>query len=270
MVMDFSGAERQNDFSTLIPQGTLCWGMLKVRPFNLDAGLWETPSKNGSGNKYLDCEVIIQGGKYNLRRVWTRIGTGGSEKYVNMGRSQTRAILEVGKQASEQNPAGYAIDSYSEVNGLQVAFKVKEEPEQNGYDAKNEVAVFLSPVDPVTKKDFERLVAGDTEPKGKQNIRSAPGGGVAAQAAPTARWAQGGDPNVPAPAQPAANPNQAPAWLATPDTPAPAEQPPPKPTSPIGRPQTTAVPQPTTAVPAQANPNPPWATGQPQTAGGPA
>jgi hypothetical protein len=208
MTMDFSGAERQNDFSVLIPQGTLSWGVLKIRPFNLDAGQWETPSKSSEA-RFLDCEVQLKGGQYEGRKVWTRIGTAGSEKYINMGKGQIRAILEVGKKASEQNLAGYNIASYAELSGLPVAIKIKEEPEQNGYPAKNDVAVFLSPVDPGTEKDYKRLESGDTEPRGKQNVRTG-GAAVGAPlgAAPAARWAspQGGAPAAPAPVNPAAPP----------------------------------------------------------------
>lgn len=255
MTMDFSGAERQKDFSVLIPQGTLSWGVLKIKPYNIDQGLWEQPSKDfaNTGVKYLNCEVHLVGGQYDKRVVFTRIGTAGNkENYINMGKAAIRAILEVGKQASEQNVAGYSIEHYKDLNGLQVAIKVKEEPEQNGYGPKNDVAVFLSPVDPVTKADFDRLVAGDTEPKGKQAIRSGGGGGGApAQAAPAARWAQGAQPAQP-PAQPAVNPAQAPAWLQQPQNPGQAAP---------ARPDTAATPP---ASPQPAAATPPWASAAPQ------
>jgi hypothetical protein len=242
MTMDFSGAERQNDFSVLIPQGTLSWGVLKIRPFNLDAGQWETPSKSSTA-RFLDCEIQLKGGQYEGRKVWTRIGTAGSEKYINMGKSQVRAILEVGKKASEQNLAGYNIASYAELSGLPVAIKVKEEPEQNGYPAKNDVAVFLSSVDPGTEKDYKRLESGDTEPRGKQNVHTG-AGAAPAGAAPAARWAapQGGAPAAPAPVNPAAPPP----WLVPQ----------------AGVPTLTQV-SPTTVsdkLAADNNPTPPWAT----------
>lgn len=260
MTMDFSQADRQKDFTELLPQGTLSWGILKIKPHNLDADIWETPSQS-SDARYLNCQVHLKGGRYDSRVIFTRIGTAGKDVYINMGRASIRAILEVGKQASEQNLAGYNISHYKELNGLPVAIKIKEEPEQNGYPAKNDVAVFLSPVDPVTKKDFERLVNGDTEPKGKQNIRS--GDNTKTQVAQTAaRWAQGGEQAAPAPTQPAVDPNQPPPWL-TPQNP--GQQPAGQPAqNQSGQPAQSGTEQGQTAPQQQAMQpaTPPWATGQ--------
>lgn len=211
--MSFADAESQQDFSDMIPNGTLAFGQLRLKWYNADQGIVETPSKTSEA-RYLDCEVTIIANpangaphKYQKRKVFTRIGVAGSEKYVNMGRSAIKAILETGKGASQQNPTGYEIGSYADLDDLIVAVKVKEEPAKDGYAAKNDIAVWLSPVDSVTAKDFQRLMTNDTEPKGR-----AAGAKPAQQAGPA--WAAGATPSptataaTPAASQPASAPAQ--------------------------------------------------------------
>ena len=162
-MLDFSQAPQQRDMDTLIPHGTLAWGVLKIRPANLDQGQIAVVSKNNSDNAYLDCEITIEGGQWDKKKVWTRIGVKGSEGYVNMGGAAIRAILEVGNGASPQNMAGYQIADYMRLNGLKVAIRVKEDHQQ-GYAAKNDVSLWLTPHDEAAAKEFTRLQAGDTAP----------------------------------------------------------------------------------------------------------
>ena len=86
----FADAPGQNDFSELLPHGLLSWAYIKVRPHNLDQGLIEKPSKSSDG-AYLDLELTLEGGPGDRRKIFTRVGVRGSEKYVNMGRSAIRA-----------------------------------------------------------------------------------------------------------------------------------------------------------------------------------
>ena len=208
MTFNYANAPAQRDFSDLIPHGTLAWAILKVDPFNLDQGLIETPSKT-TDSRFLNVELTICSGRHDKRKLFTRIGTGGSEKYINMGRSAIKAILEVGRGANAtNNPNAYVLQggdrpNYMELDGLKVAIKIKEEKAQGDFPPKNDVDVWLSPVDDVTSKDFARLLAGDTEPKVKV---SGTGGGSPA-------WGGGGTGTVPAPSAPAA-----PAWQSTPPT----------------------------------------------------
>lgn len=197
MSMDFTNAPTQNDFSELVPHGTLAKGLLRIKWFNRDQGLVETQSKS-SDARYLDCEITIVEGDFKGRKIFTRIGTAGSEGYCNMGRAAIRAILECSRNAHPQNnPQGYLVDGYQQLDndgeGAYVAFKVKEEPEQNGYPAKNDIAVFLSPVpESGTKKDWDRLMAGDTKPSANTKAPRASGGGGGAPAASAQpAWATG-------------------------------------------------------------------------------
>lgn len=191
----YADAEPQQDFGDLIPDGVLAFGVLNIRPHNADQGMIVTPSKSSEA-RYLDCEVTIMQGPFDKRKLWTRIGVAGSDKYVAMGKSAIKAILETGKNAGPQNPNGYYIPhghdgqpAFEYLDGLVVAVKIKIEPGKDGYRDKNDIALFLSPVDPVTQKTFERLRAGDIFTKGQ-------GSPAAKPQAPANPWA-----SAPQPAQ---------------------------------------------------------------------
>lgn len=204
--MDFSNAPtQQGGFGELIPAGTLAWAWLVLRPFNLDQGLIETPSKS-SDNQYLDVELTITDGPFSKRKLWDMIGVAGTEKYVQAGHAAIRHILEVGRGAGPTNPAGYQINDYTAIDQIKVAVKVTIEKGKDGHEDKNRVR-YLSP-NPAsdTCADFKRLLAGDTAPKTNT---------PAAAAAPAAN-AWGG----PAPAAPAAQPAAAPAAQPAPAAPA--------------------------------------------------
>jgi hypothetical protein len=199
--MNYADAPDQRDFSELIPQGTLAWGVLKITPHNLQQGAWETPSKTSDG-RYLRADIIIEGGRWDKRHVFTNLTTyNQNEMAVNIGRGQIKAILEVGRGASPENMNAYALASYADLDGLKVALKVSEE-HSAGYNPKNDVAVFLSPIQ--TVKDWERLMAGDLEPSGIQAIKKPTGAAAAATPTTPARWG-GGEQASPVPA-PAPNP----------------------------------------------------------------
>jgi hypothetical protein len=257
-MLNFSGAPVQTDWSELIPNGTLARGLLRVRWFNADAGLIETVSKTAPKPgartaKYLDCVIKILDGQHAGREIYTRIGTDGSEKYVDMGRASIRAILEYGRGAGPTNLQAYSLQGYDELDnhgeGIQVGIKIKLEPAKGDYGEKNDVSVFLSPVaDSGTTKDFARLMAGDTAPTG-------PAAKTASAAPAKHAWQQAAVPQAPAQAVPVANPTQAPntapAQTAPAQTGAPADQ---APTN-VATPASMVPPSPTTTSPSNAAPS---------------
>lgn len=205
--------------SELIPDGTLAWAIVTVRPGSERRCL--TPSKSSDG-AYLDVELTILEGKYARRKVWDRIGLEGSEKWVARGMSSVRHILEVGRQMTDYSPGqpGYRLGSqngqgdfvFMELNELRCAIKIGVEKGQNGYQDKNVVRQYLSP-NPTsdTHKAFQKLCAGETEAPAaaaKPAAKPAWGSGATAattQAAPPTQqpagrpaWA-GGAPNNNAP-----------------------------------------------------------------------
>jgi hypothetical protein len=206
--MDFSNAPTQQfGDGGIIPKGTLAWAILTLQPHNADHGIAEKPSQS-SDAKYLEVELTIEGGPYDKRKIWDKIGVAGAEKYVQAGHAALRHILEVGKQASPQNPSGYVIDNYFAIDGLKVAIKITVEKGTGGHDDKNRCR-YLSPnTESDTHKDFQKLLAGDTAPPAET-----------APAAPAATPAWGGGsgqtPATPAAATPAAatgTPPAKPAW----------------------------------------------------------
>lgn len=199
---DFGAADTNaQGGSELIPDGTLAWAIVTVRPHNADQGICLVPSKSSEG-KYLDVELTILEGKYARRKVWDRIGLEGSEKWVARGMSSVRHILEVGREIQDYkagNPA-YRLGEqtktngdwvFTELNELRCAVKIGIEPGKDGYQAKNVVRSYLSP-NPAsdTNKAFQKLCAGETDPAPKAAAaasKPAWGGGGTSTSAPAAQ-----------------------------------------------------------------------------------
>lgn len=189
----------------LIPDGTLAWAIVKVRPHNLDRGLVVTPSKSSDG-AYLDLELTILEGPYARRKIWDKIGVAGSEKWVENGRSRIRHIIEVGNEMSTfaGSDPRYRLGTTSNTNGEMVfmeldekrcAVKIGVEPGKDGYEAKNTVRQYLSPRPASdTHKAFLKLVAGETAAPAKTapaaDKKPAWGGGGAATPAAGASHAK--------------------------------------------------------------------------------
>ena len=221
----------------LIPDGTLAFGTIEIRPFNVDQGIIVTTSKNGSGNGYLDCEITITEGPYAGRKVWTNIGVRSGRPdeqkgrdYIMSGTAALQHIVEVGRNAHPtKNPDAYLLGvnlpdgdegAYWEINGLRCAIRIGVE-QSDGYKAKNKVVRFLSPnPGSETYKDYERLLKGDTAPPQTAAAPSqqAPAASVQAsaprgpQAGTKPSWlaGAGAPPPAAAPAAQTADPNKAP------------------------------------------------------------
>jgi hypothetical protein len=205
----------QGGMGELIPDGTLAWAILKVRPFNLDQGMCLTPSKSTDGNAYLDIELTVIDGPYSRRKVWDRImleATGPKADGVK-GRAMAavRHILEVGREIDgfAATDPKYRLGQVSgakgdmvlmELDELRCAVKVGVETaaQGSGYKDKNKVVAYLSP-NPAsdTHKAFMKLVAGETAPAVTAAAKPAtpaagpswaqkPAGAPAAKAAPQA------------------------------------------------------------------------------------
>ena len=206
----------QGGMGEVVPEGTLAWAILKVRPFNLDQGLVLTPSKSTEGNAYLDVELTLIDGQYERRKVWTMIGLQGSEKYVQMGMAAVRHILEVGREiqgfaaTDPKYRLGVSTGAQGdmvlmELNELRCAVKIGVEKGEGSYPDKNKIRAYLSP-NPAsdTFKTFMRLVSGDTAPTEKPKP---------AAAAATPSWSSGGQQAKPAAA---AQPQGRPSWAGGP------------------------------------------------------
>ena len=169
MTMDFSGAAGAGSDFDLLPKNFLCWAYLNLRGVKA----------SGSGGGYLDVELTVaENQPFAGRKLWDMIGdpnnAGNSEKYRQMGQIAICRILEAGRNAGPNNPAGYQIANYEQLSGLKVAIKVGVEPGTDGHDDKNRVADFLTPnPQSGSHKLFQKLIAGDHQ------LASAPAGGGA-------------------------------------------------------------------------------------------
>lgn len=227
MAFDFSNAPQEQGGS-LIPENTLAWGVLTIRAKAPEFGKVLHSGKTNPENRYLDCEIEIISGKATGRKIFTKIGIAGSEKWVNQGMAALRHILEVGKNAGPTNPQGYILGAnlpdgderaFMELDGAKVAIKVGIEPGKDGYKDKNDVKSFLSPhPDSPTVKDFNALLGGAemaetgrrqavTQPSFAPPVGAAAGAPAAVGVPPAGISRPGWVGDAP---QPAAAPNKAP------------------------------------------------------------
>jgi hypothetical protein len=217
MALDFSTAPQEQG-GELIPDNTLAWATVNVRPKAIDMGRITHQGRDTPANRYLDLEIELTSGPSTGRKVFHKLGVAGSEKWVNMSMAAIRHILEVGRKAGAANPQGYMLGvnlpdgderMWMELDGLKCAVKVGIEKGKDGYKDKNEVKAFLSPHEgSSTNKDFAALVAGATVAAGGRAEK--PTGGNA-WATPAATPAVAGAAAQPQPS--AANPATRPNWL---------------------------------------------------------
>ena len=213
--MNFGNAPTdQGGLGELVPDKTLAWAIVTVRPHNMDHGMVLVPSKSSDG-KYIDVELTILEGPYAKRKIWDRIGlAGSSEKWVAQGFSSVRHILEVGREIVGFAPGDskYQLGQITQTNGdmvlmeldgLRCAVQIGIEVGKDGYKDKNVVRAYLSP-NPTsnTFKTFMKLVNGETAPATTAPVAPKP-------AAATPAWAT--KPAVAPVATPAANAR--PAWM---------------------------------------------------------
>jgi hypothetical protein len=90
-------------------------------------------------------------GQYAKRKVFDKIGISGSDQWVNMGKSRIRAILESAKNInpkdmSEAAMSSRKINSFDELDGLEMLIKIGIEHDRNGvYQDKNKIASIITP-----------------------------------------------------------------------------------------------------------------------------
>lgn len=130
---------KEIDFeSTLIPAGTIVPVTIKT----------EGKIKNGTTNPenaFLDWEMVVNDGRYKGSKFFENVGIAGSEKFVELGHSKLKAVLETGRNARQSQD--YEISNYGIFNGMQALVVVKIETYQkkdNSYGYKNTVAKYGS------------------------------------------------------------------------------------------------------------------------------
>lgn len=148
-MIDFNNAAEQTNFE-LIPANTIAKARLVLKVGNDPADPTITHSKNGD-TSYLNCEFIILEGPYARRKIFDKIGLSGNDTWINMGKARIRAILESAKginpkDMSESAIRGRQINSFEELNNLDIVIKIGIERDKNGqYQDKNRVTSIITP-----------------------------------------------------------------------------------------------------------------------------
>jgi hypothetical protein len=148
-MIDFNDAEPQMEFS-LIPANTIAKARLTIKPSNDFSDPFLTRSKDGNST-YLNCEFVVMEGQFVRRKIFDKIGISGSDAWINMGKARIRAILESAKNAnpkdmSETAMAARKINSFEELDGLEMIIKIGIESDRSGvYPDKNRVLSIITP-----------------------------------------------------------------------------------------------------------------------------
>jgi hypothetical protein len=99
----------------------------------------------------LNCEFTILEGQFARRKVFDKIGINGSDQWINMGKARIRAILESAKNInpkdmSETAMAARKINSFNELDGLEMIIKIGIESDRSGmYPDKNRLLSIITP-----------------------------------------------------------------------------------------------------------------------------
>lgn len=182
-MLNFANAPEptESGLGGVIPDGTLAWVEVIVRPANAGANQIEKVSPKGS--KYLDIELTVAAGPFKGRKLWDMLLTHHPEgKGLDAAQAGFKAILEA-NGASPQNPAAYQVPGYMAFSGLIAAVRIKVEPAEPYKDRqgvtqpgkeKNRVAIWLSPFAARTQKEFNELVGKDGPRPGSAAPQNAP------------------------------------------------------------------------------------------------
>ena len=146
-MMDFNNVDFQSAFN-LIPNNEIAKARLVLRGAPVNSCI--TLGRN-EGTAYLNCEFVILEGKYAKRKVFDKIGIEGNEKWVNAGKARIKAILESAngispRDTSEKAVKARQIESYLDLNGLDIVIKIGIEHDSTGiYQDRNRVAAIITP-----------------------------------------------------------------------------------------------------------------------------
>jgi hypothetical protein len=148
-MMNFNDAEQQTEFG-IIPANTIAKARLTIKAGNDFSDPFLTRSKNGEST-FLNCEFTILEGQFARRKIFDKIGIQGSDQWVNMGKARIRAIIESAKNINPKDMSEAAmtarkINSFDELNGLEMIIKIGIESDRGGmYPDKNRVLSIITP-----------------------------------------------------------------------------------------------------------------------------
>jgi hypothetical protein len=154
---DFNEADQQRAVE-LIPADSIVPVVIKVRGDSTD-GLKRSKDGKSAG---VDIEMTVTEGPFTKRKLWTWLtregDSDGHKQAIAIASGTIRAILECARgvkpdDTSEAAKAARKINSYLDLDGMQVIVRVGVEPAKNGYDAKNKLLAVITP----ERKEWRQL-----------------------------------------------------------------------------------------------------------------
>jgi len=159
-----SGQPDPKQGNTLIPNATLAKAVMKVQNIS---------NSKRTGAEYAKIDLVICEGEYTNRHIFTVIMNphdkdGDKAAGAKMGEKNLCHMLEAAGLMDHTDPASTAQfdgasfqDVLTALDGKVVAIKIRVAPGKDGYEDKNEVAQYLSPVQASgSKRLWEQLFAG--------------------------------------------------------------------------------------------------------------
>jgi hypothetical protein len=156
MPLDLSNTGPQQNFD-VIPDGTVCTVLMKIRPGGAGDGGWLKRSKDGL-SEALDCEfTVTDDGPYKGRKFWGLFTVAGAStegkdygKAADISFRKFRAMLDSvhGLKPDDEGEAARQkrrINSWGDLDGIAFICRVGVEPPANGYKAKNKLDRVITP-----------------------------------------------------------------------------------------------------------------------------
>ena len=181
---DFNDADSQQSGFDVIPKGTVVPVRMTLKPGGFDdhnqgwTGGYATESFD-TGAVYLACEFVVTGGPFAKRKMWSNIGLHSAKgpTWGQMGRSFIRGALNSArnvhpKDETPQASAARRIESFADLDGLEVIVRVDVEKDNKGAD-RNVVKVALEPDHPDYGK-FKGVAAKATSGRSGSGNSGAP------------------------------------------------------------------------------------------------
>jgi hypothetical protein len=165
MVMDFSGAPGQQDFSALIPNGTIARVSMEIRyPDGAAVGdMPELTRSSATEAQYLNCEFEVLSSPLVGRKFWQNIMYSGcKQKAIDMSFALFRAILESARNIRPDDMSELAhkarrVNSLSDFNGMEFAAKIGVQVDSK-YGDKNKLQASVTP----DKPEYKTAMQGAT------------------------------------------------------------------------------------------------------------
>jgi hypothetical protein len=173
MAMNLNNADRQQSFE-LIPAGTICSLIMKVRPGGTGEGGWLKQSKT-SENLMLDCEFTVTEGEFIRRKLWQNFVVDVDEAKPtttagNISRQFLRAIVESARNIDpvdmNQEAMQKRVVDIQDFNGMEFIAEIGIQVDKSGkYGDSNKIKTVIT-------SDMEGYIKPNQQPVQSINSNS--------------------------------------------------------------------------------------------------